>query len=204
MSSKTTTQLNHVTPIVRTSNMAQGMSFFLDVLGFWQDWLYDRIGCVKRGDIVIFVAEGQGAFGNCLWINVDDVDALHVEIAARGAKIVQAPKDMEHGMRELWVEDGDGNSYRFASEVVSTLKVKRTSLEVRLEERLAAVLSELAAATERTPGELLEEVLLHSFEQMPGGVAPSPHTEETFELIEELKEKHKLDYDTHDNYRFEE
>lgn len=107
-------------------------------------------------------------------------------------------------MRELWVVDPDGNSYRFASDVVSKLKIKRTSLEVRLEERLASILQDLATSTRRTVGEVLEETLLHTFEQMPGGVVPSPHSEETFKLIKELKAKHHLKYGSHDNYRFEE
>jgi hypothetical protein len=70
---------------------------------------------------------------------VKNVYALRDEIAARGAKIVQEPTDMEHGMRELWVDDPDGNAYRFASDVVSKLKIERTSVEIRLEERLAAL-----------------------------------------------------------------
>ena len=204
MSNATTGQLNHVTPIVRVASVARGMAFFLDVLGFQKEWLYETIGCVRRGGVVIFVSEKQGAFGSWLWFHVKNVDAFRDEIASRGAKIVQEPSDMEHGMRELWVEDPDGNSYRFASNIVSKLKVKRTRLDVRLEERLASVLQDLAMSTSRTVGEVLEETLLHSFEQMPGGVVPSPHSEETVKLIEELKKKYNLDYGSHDNYRFEE
>ena len=197
-------QLNHVTPIVRVSDLARGMSFFLDVLGFEQDWLYEGIGCVRRGKVVIFVSDSQGAVGGWLWFHVVDVDAFCAEIAARGAKIVQGPQDMAHGMRELVVEDPDGNSYRFASDIVSKLKVERTSLQVRIEARLAAILTELAAATQRSVGEVLEETLLHTLERMPGGVVPSPHSDETFELIDELKAKHRFDYSAHDWRRFEE
>jgi predicted enzyme related to lactoylglutathione lyase len=196
--------MNHVTPIVRVASLANGMTFFLNVLGFRQDWLYETIGCVRRGGVVVFVSEKQGSVGGCLWFNVNNVDAFRDEIAARGAKIVQEPTDMEHGMRELWVEDPDGNSYRFASDIVSKLKIKRTSIDVRLEERLAAVLRELATSTSRTVGEVLEETLLHTFEQMPGGVVPSPHSEETFKLLKALKAKYNLDYGSHDNYSFEE
>jgi predicted enzyme related to lactoylglutathione lyase len=204
MSDTSPAQLNHVTPIVKVADLARGMSFFLDVLGFQKDWQYDTIGCVRRGGVVIFVSETQGALGSWLWFHVKDVDGLRGEIAARGARILQEPTDMAHGMRELWVEDPDGNRYRFASDVFSPLKIKRVSLEVRLEERLASVVGELATSTDRTVGEVLEEVLLHSFEQLPGGVSPSPHAEETFKLLEALKTKHHLDYDSHDNYRFEE
>ena len=204
MPDENTAQLNHVTPIVRVASVARGMAFFLDVLGFQKDWQYDTIGCVRRGSVVIFVSEKQGAFGGWLWFHVKDVDALRDEIAPRGAKIAQEPTDMEHGMRELWVEDPDGNFYRFASDIPSKLKITRTTVEVRLEERLAAVLRELATSTKRTVGEVLEETLLHTFESMPGGVVPSPHSEETFKLIEALKTKYNLGYGSHDNYGFEE
>jgi hypothetical protein len=197
-------QLNHITPIVRVVDIARGMAFFVDVLGFKKDWVHEGIGCVRRGPVVIFVSEKQGAFGNWLWIHVNNVNTFRDEIAPRAAKIVQEPKDMEHGMRELVVEDQDGNFYRFASDIVSKLKIKRTNLDVRMEERLVSILSDLAGSTGRTMGEVLEETLLHTFERLPGGVVPSPHSEETFKLIDELKTKYKFDCDSHDNYRFEE
>jgi hypothetical protein len=89
---------------------------------------------------------------------------------------------------------------------VKNLEIKRTALEVRLEERLACVLQDLAKETNRTAGEVLEETLLHTFEPLPGheGAVASPHTKATFELIETLRKCHGLDYDTHDNYRFTE
>ena len=40
-----------------------------------------------------------------------------------------------------------------------------------------------------------------SFEPAGGGVA-SPHVPEDFDVIESLKERHGLDYDTHATYRF--
>jgi hypothetical protein len=84
--------------------------------------------------------------------------------------------------------------------------VKRTAIEARLEERLALVLRDLASITNRSLGEVLEETLLHSFEAVPGvrGAVASPHTPATLELIDELKRKHSLDYDTHDSHRFTE
>ena len=51
-------------------------------------------------------------------------------------------------------------------------------------------------------GACLEETLLHSFEKLADGSAPSPHTDRTLDLIQTLKAKHGLDYDTHASYRF--
>ncbi len=83
--------------------------------------------------------------------------------------------------------------------------VKRTEIRPKIEKRLAALIEELASETERSVGELLEEILLHSFEAIPGQegqASASPHTVETLDLIEHLKRKHKLDYDTHNIYGF--
>ena len=66
---------------------------------------------------------------------------------------------------------------------------------------LLAVLEDLAFHKGMTLSECLEETLLHSFEQTAGGVA-SPHVPEDFDVIEDLKTRHGLDYDTHATYRF--
>jgi hypothetical protein len=43
--------------------------------------------------------------------------------------------------------------------------------------------------------------LLHTFEPLGDGVA-SPHTARQLRLIQELKRKHGIDYDSHGSYRF--
>ena len=75
----------------------------------------------------------------------------------------------------------------------------------RMEERLTLVLDDPARETDRTVGEVLKEIVLHSFEPNLGqeGVAvPNLHEAETFRLIERLQNKHGVDYDTHANYSF--
>jgi predicted enzyme related to lactoylglutathione lyase len=42
-------------------------------------------------------------------LEIDDVDALHAEIAARGAIIRQAPVDRPYGMREMLIATPDGH-----------------------------------------------------------------------------------------------
>ena len=43
-----------------------------------------------------------------LYVYVDDVDALHAELVARGADIMYAPAAMEYGLREIRVRDPHG------------------------------------------------------------------------------------------------
>jgi hypothetical protein len=47
----------------------------------------------------------------------------------------------------------------------------------------------------------VEEILLHTNEPLGDGVA-SPHTKRTLAHIQELKQKHGIDYDSHGSYRF--
>jgi hypothetical protein len=73
---------------------------------------------------------------------------------------------------------------------------------VRLEKRLAALLEDLAASKRMDVSSCLEEILLHSFEQVGDDASASPHTRSTFRYIEALKRRHGIDYDAHASYRF--
>jgi uncharacterized glyoxalase superfamily protein PhnB len=44
---------------------------------------------------------------------VDDVDALHADLAARGANVLKPPQDYAYGMRDFDVADPDGNQLTF-------------------------------------------------------------------------------------------
>jgi predicted lactoylglutathione lyase len=208
---RATEQITHLVPILRVSDFSASMMYYTERLGFAKAWEYGEpasFGCVKRDSIELFLSlGGQGQVGTWISMFVQDVDVLFEELRRRGAKIVRDPVDEPWGVREMHVQDPDGHTFRFGSGVSKKdLKVKRVAIEARLEERLALVLRDLASLTNRSVGEVLEETLLHSFESVPGvrGAAASPHTLATLELIEELKRKHGLDYETHDNYRFTE
>lgn len=56
---------------------------------------------------------GDGVAGGVVGLIVDDVDALHEELVARGVPIALAPIDQTWGNREMYVRDPDGNSIRF-------------------------------------------------------------------------------------------
>ncbi|MDX2051869.1 MAG: hypothetical protein SFV15_05710 [Polyangiaceae bacterium] len=47
MKEESNAQLKSVTPIVKVTKIADGMSFFMDVLGFQKDWQCGTFGCVK-------------------------------------------------------------------------------------------------------------------------------------------------------------
>ena len=56
---------------------------------------------------------GDGVSGGVANVIVEDVDALHAELVAKGARIVTGPVDQTWGSREVYVKDADGNCIRF-------------------------------------------------------------------------------------------
>ena len=120
------------TPILSVEDGAQSLEHYVQVLGFevaWQ-WSDDRgfdeggaptFMCVCRGEVSLFLAEKcQGQPGGWVMLNVkatSDVDAVYEELAAKGARILEPPRDCSWGMRELWVQDLDGNVLRIGAPV---------------------------------------------------------------------------------------
>src|SRR5689334_4965649 len=85
-------------------------------------------------------------------------------------------------------------------------KVERVQLGVRVEKRMVKVLKGLAEFNGVTLGQLLENIVLHSFEPMPGEEgewAASPHSRRELEAIADLKRVYGMDYDTHAAHQFE-
>ncbi len=76
------------------------------------------------------------------------------------------------------------------------MQIERVQTGVRLEKRVLKVLKGLAELHDRSLGEMLEVILLHSFENA------KPFTTETLKAIGDLKRVYKLDYDVHDYKEF--
>ena len=78
------------------------------------------------------------------------------------------------------------------------IPVERVQLGVRMEKRLVKVLKGMAEYFDTTLGELLEDIVLHSFE---GGGA-NAFMPSSLEKVKELKKVYGMDYDVHSNYRW--
>jgi len=86
-------------------------------------------------------------------------------------------------------------------------KIERVQLGVRMEVRLVKVLKGLAEFNDETLGELLEKIVLHSFEPVPGDEgesSASPHSQAQLKAIEDLKKVYGLAYETHNARNFSE
>lgn len=76
--------------------------------------------------------------------------------------------------------------------------IDRVQLGVRMEVRLVKVLKALAEYADISLGELLEDIILHSFE----GPNASAFAKDDFRIIADLKKVYGMNYDVHSNYRF--
>jgi catechol 2,3-dioxygenase-like lactoylglutathione lyase family enzyme len=104
-------------------DLAASVAHFRDVLGFDVTFQYGEppyYACLCRDEVSLHLRTPQradwvvGTGHICIF--VDDVDALHGELAARGARIVNPPQDYAYGMRDFDVTDPDGNHLTFGME----------------------------------------------------------------------------------------
>ncbi len=111
-------------PEIPVSSLAPALAHYRDQLGFNIDWSEEHIGlaCVSRGDTRMFMAtaEYRSGFGIrsgpiLLWLNLSsraEVDTLHKEWAAAGARITDPPAAKLYKLYEFFAQDIDGNSFR--------------------------------------------------------------------------------------------
>ena len=86
------------------------------------------------------------------------------------------------------------------------LPVERVQLGVRMEKRLVKVLKALAEFEGVTLGQLLEKIVLHSFEPAPGHegeLSASPHGKKALAAIADLKRVYEMDFNAHTAKRFQ-
>jgi hypothetical protein len=79
--------------------------------------------------------------------------------------------------------------------------VDRVQIGVRMERSLVKVLKALAELEGLTLGQLLEKIVLHSFEPVKdqeGEMAASPHSKRALEAIADFKRIYAMDLDTHE------
>ncbi len=197
-----------VNPGFTVSDIPEAIAFYTKKLGFrfefeWGD--PPHFASVTLGSVALHLLKSEKATGNCsAFFAVNDADALYDFHERNGVEITERIADRSYDMRDYKIRDLYGNSLVFGHYIMPStprLKVERVDVPVRLEKRLASLLSDLAEHKGMSVSSTLEETLLHTFEPLGEGVA-SPHTKETLRYIQELKKKHGIDYDVHASYRF--
>ncbi len=117
------TRLTGLAPVLLVPDVAAALAHYRDVLGFGEVRAWELepndYGYATRDGCTIHLAHSQGGaprpnseirppdlFDVYLW--VDDVEALHEELAGRGADIVHPPTERPWRMREIRVRDLNG------------------------------------------------------------------------------------------------
>lgn len=115
-------ELGNVMPILRVSDLAASVDYYVSKLGFKVNWGYPESGgkssfaSISRGRCCIFLSVGdQGHFGSWVWIDGKHIEALYHEFVASGAKVRNPPTNYPWAM-EMQIEDLDGNILRFGSD----------------------------------------------------------------------------------------
>ncbi len=89
--------------------------------------------------------------------------------------------------------------------MTDTLAIERVQLGVRMEKRMTKVLKGLAEFEGISLAQLLEKIVLHSFEPLAGEEgewSASPHSKRQLEVIADLKRIYGMDFDAHSGREF--
>jgi catechol 2,3-dioxygenase-like lactoylglutathione lyase family enzyme len=195
-------------PGLAVTDLMATVEFYTSKLGFTLGFTWgDPPGFagVNLGEVQVFLSTGTPSpQGADVFFVVGDADELYAFHRANGVEVVEEIGDREYGLRDYAVRDPNGYRLAFGHYIFNfgpQVPIERVDVPVRLEKRLAALLHDLAAYKRMSVSSLLEEILLHTSEPLGDGVA-SPHTKTQLRHIQQLKQKHGIDYDSHASYRW--
>lgn len=110
-------------PEIPVANVDLAIEYYTSKLGYTFDWGNEKGGIagISRGDCRLFLTNTsfRSHHGNAtpvlIWLNMDDeaeVDELHAEWSANGARIISPPESKEWKLHEFTAADLDGNLFR--------------------------------------------------------------------------------------------
>jgi catechol 2,3-dioxygenase-like lactoylglutathione lyase family enzyme len=204
-------ECEQVHPGLSVGDLSEAIDFYTRKLGFRLGFTWGEppvMAGVNLGDVQVFLNPGKAnGEGGSAFFAVGDADELYAFHQANGVEIVEPIEDRAYNVRDYMARDPYGNRLAFGHYIYhmggEPVTIERVDVPVRLEKRLAALVHDLAAHKRMSVGSLLEEILLHTSEPLGDGVA-SPHTKAQLRKIQELKQKHGIDYDSHASYRWAE
>jgi predicted enzyme related to lactoylglutathione lyase len=101
--------------LLRPADLGRSQHFYRDVLGLA---IYREFGPAADPGVVYFLGSGLlEVSGHCaggaarslmIWLQVRDVSAEYVRLAAAGVPILREPVTEPWGLIEMWIEDPDG------------------------------------------------------------------------------------------------
>jgi catechol 2,3-dioxygenase-like lactoylglutathione lyase family enzyme len=101
-------------------DMPKSVEHYCSALGFVVTFQYGNpifYTCLCRDEVALHLLSAQQTKrlpGNgAVCVFVKDMESLHAELTARGAKIVKPPQNYDYGMRDFDVIGPDGNQITF-------------------------------------------------------------------------------------------
>jgi predicted enzyme related to lactoylglutathione lyase len=107
--------LERALPILPLDDVAAGVAYYRDVLGFRINYQQHDLGVMDRDDITVLLAartERHKGIGS-MYVYVRDVDALYAELRAKGANVQGEPVSHPWGLRDFGIVDPEENEVRF-------------------------------------------------------------------------------------------
>ncbi len=120
-----------VVPVIHGKSVAESVRYYTESLGFEKVWIWSdetetfdevespNFACVRRGEATFFLDAGMqgnpGSWNSIFLESLEDLERLHHEYRQSGARITSPPEDKSWGMREMLVEDPDGNVLRMGA-----------------------------------------------------------------------------------------
>jgi predicted enzyme related to lactoylglutathione lyase len=108
-------QLRQALPELPLDDVPAGVAYYRDVLGFHINYAQDDLGVMDRDDVTIVLiarTERHKGIGSC-YLYINDADALHAELLAKGANVQGNPVSHPWGLRDFQVLDVEGNRLTF-------------------------------------------------------------------------------------------
>ncbi|TLD68969.1 VOC family protein [Phragmitibacter flavus] len=117
-------QTTCASPILQVKDLQEALSFYIDVLGFSEDFVYGDppyYAGVKYGEVIFHLCsseEGEERLGKgAVYVFCDEVDGYYAKIISRGAEVTSPLNTYPYGMRDFQIKDKDGNLLTFGTSV---------------------------------------------------------------------------------------
>jgi catechol 2,3-dioxygenase-like lactoylglutathione lyase family enzyme len=108
-------QLREALPELPLDDVAAGVAYYRDVLGFHINYAQHDLGVMDRDDVTVLLiarTPRHTGIGSC-YIYIRDANALHAELLARGANVQGEPVSHPWGLRDFRVLDLEDNQITF-------------------------------------------------------------------------------------------
>jgi predicted enzyme related to lactoylglutathione lyase len=107
--------LHKIMPELPLDDVPAGVAYYRDVLGFTINYQQHDIGVMDRDKVrLLLIARTERHRGiGSAYVYVEDADALHAELRAKGANVQGEPISEPWGLRQFHVLDLEGNQITF-------------------------------------------------------------------------------------------